>query len=257
MPLKSEAIKSVLGDKSEYLFVLSGQSNADTDRNSGGPYVTNSDVLFWDNSNNQFINADFENANYSTALGDVVGGGSNSALLWFADEVQRLTGAKVYCVIDSKGGESIEKWYTGGFTNTIINTITSAISDDSAPSGLEVDAFMWLQGEKDLKNGMSYSNYATRFESLINQLNSQVWFDKERTAIMTATISDDYLESNNITSNLGVQIFLESLETQTETYGLTYVADVSKLTTVDGAHYDGNSKEILGRIRMINALEDQ
>lgn len=247
-------MKTALGDKDSYLFVLSGQSNADTDRNTGGPYVENDDVFLWDNSNNHFVNADLKNTSYATALGDTVGGGSNSTLLWFADEVQRLTGSKVYCVIDSKGGESIEKWYTGGFDTTLINTVSSAIADDSTPAGLTVDVFMWLQGEKDLANGMSYSNYATRFEYLANQLDGQTWFDKQDGIIITAAVSDAYIETNNITSNMGVQDFLKSLSVQSSNYGQTYVADVSKLTTVDGVHYDGNSREVLGKIRMINAI---
>lgn len=252
-PINSEKIKSVIGDKENYLFVLSGQSNADTDRNSGGPYVSNNKVFFWNVSTTQFINPDFENNSYSTALGDVVGGGSNSILLAFADEVQKLTGANIYCVIESKGAESIESWYTGGFTSTLRGVVSTAINDDSAPEGLSIDLFMWLQGERDLREGMSYSDYALRFKYIIDNLDETSYFYKESTPILTAPVNQEYIDKYNIT-DMYVNDFLNSLSTQNSDYGLTYVADVSKLTTVDGAHYDGSSRDLLGRYRMIDSL---
>lgn len=238
-----------------FLLVASGQSNA-VGRCTGGTFKVNPKVKIWNIGTGAWEVADFENTAYTLDMGsgDEAGNGDNNISVALCHRIQEETGEDVYLVLNAKGGEPISQWVSGGFNTTLKNTVTAALADGDAPATY-TPLFSWLQGEKDLTNGLSFADYGTAFETLINDLDGETWFDKSTTPIVTAPISQGYIDTNGLVGDDGVQRFLSSLSVQhIEKYGRTAVASSANLTLCDIAHFDGESMYELGYNRMFYSL---
>ncbi|WP_431689367.1 sialate O-acetylesterase [Hahella sp. NBU794] len=221
------------------VIVASGQSNV-LGRISEGPFVHNENLYVYNNDWNQFEVADLQHKSYRTVLGDSFGGGKANAAIAFANRIQHEKRVPVYVVIEGKGGASIENWVTGDYTAKVNKVVDQAIASEPGLSRDNVQYFVWLQGEVDLRTGMDETEYAQAFYQVANQIGAPM--------TVTAPISQGYIDNNVGHDNLGVQDFFHSL-------GRPYrVANVDGLTLGDTAHYDGRSVWELGYFRLYEAL---
>ncbi len=205
-------------------------------------HITNSSVKVWNNDANSFVNADLLNDSYRTVLGDSFGGGKNNAVIWFADRVQKETDAVVYVVIEAAGGKQIHNWVTGNYTERMNKVLSQALASRADISYSNVKYFVWLQGEADLRSGVTEADYAASFDHVMSQVSAEYK--------ITAPISQGYIDNNGTIGQLGVQDFFVSL-------GSPYkVADVTGLTLGDTAHYDAASVKELGYNRLWEALSE-
>lgn len=243
-------IENILGH-GPYVIACTGQSSA-VGRAGGSIPAANSAIKMFDITSGEFVTADFENDTYTLDMGsgDEAGNGDNNIGLCFCNWLHDQTGADVYYILNAKGGESITQWVSGNFTTTLKSTISTALASSLAPTKQTIDVFIWLQGEKDLDNEMSYDDYASNFESFVGLMDSESYFDIESTPIITAPISRDYIVNNEIIK-FDVQDFFNDVASgNTSTYGRTCLASVNNLPLADVAHYTGASQYELGYNRM-------
>lgn len=238
-----------------YVVACTGQSNA-VGRAGGSIPTPTSGVKMFDITSGEFVTADFENDAYDLDMGsgDEAGNGDNNVGLCFCRWLYDTTGYDVYYILNAKGGESITQWDSGSFTATFKDTIETALASSLAPSKDAIDVLIWLQGEKDLQNEMSYDDYASHFAAFVNSMDAEDYFDKATTPIITAPISRSYIENNEILKFDVQDFFNDIASSNVNSYGRTCLASSNNLPLADVAHYTGASQYILGYSRMPQAL---
>lgn len=235
--------------------LASGQSNA-IGFLSGGTFKVSSSVQVWDTTAGKFVPADFENDTYDLTMGtpaDTIGGGNNNFPLAFCHRIHEEEQEDVFLILNAKGGSAIDNWDTGDFTDDLIAMVNAALA--SSPLLTEIDYFLWCQGERDLRDGTSYNSYSESFESMITQLDNQLWYKKEHVKTCVVPMTQAFI-NNHLITKLDTQNFLLGLgSSDRERFGKTCVANPANAELGDINHYTGESLWNIGYYYVYSALE--
>lgn len=246
MVINDQSEEYVDDDDSLYVFVLSGQSNAqyykeDIDvanelakipYETAFYYGTDSDVIEYSNDYADHL-SEYSIHSMNDENGDYVIGSLEPG---FASAFYKSTGKKCLIINTARGGSSISDFMSGEYLYTYNNAIISdALS--KIPSNFEVKktSWIWIQGESDRL--MDPSVYAEDFDKLVG-IFEVLGFDS---ALMSKVrsqwapaISNIQTKIANSSSNIRITDIADSFSKSDGTMD------------ADGLHYSQSGRNILG-----------
>lgn len=218
----------------------SGQSNM-LGRGTGGPALSgvSADVRVWNNVNPLGSNGTaFVTAAQAQAAGTFQLTDRNNLAVWFCDKLARTQFDTVDLTLVARASSPIAYWAPGEATYPMLQECIDVWAATGQPPA---DVFLWHQGENN--SAQSHSAYQSSFEALLSNLAAGGVINAS-TAIITGGILGE--DASRAGFNRGALRPLAKKPRRGH-------ASSYRLTSGDGAHFDGASLYALGARRYFSA----